>query len=456
MHHLLTPVKTLKPDLRLFLLIISSNNKYKYAGDGDQRRADINNTWGARARNHPEIDYAFMIGGSPFDVYNHHTRELHLKNDDSYDMPTVMSGQPGVWSPMLEKTLRSLDVLQQSLKYPEETQKLEWVVVIDDDTWIETDTILDYLPSAEKGIFHMRGNYGGGGHWIRADKMKWVSTIKNWDNICAHDWGFYQLLIGDRRVEAEDVPGHEEHIDQDPSVLAFTSPYWVPGDKFPLIHYVTRDRMYHLERIRSLKKTEKGAQRRLSFFDAGADGHEWMGAQLKMEQSIIEGETQDERIYSRANHVMVMDDKGWEFIGDVWGMNTRQIFWMMYWPFIDNSADMIIFNVNIDMWGASNEQLDLMWEEGTPRIPESRVEWWINSLNKTVKDQEMLFLSTNAKDRIVLSGWTPDPRLNDLLGYTYRHRKDRILYRRCPYERVVELYSQKNEMYQSDRTYHTV
>lgn len=454
--HLLTPVKTLKPNLRLFFLIISSNNKYRYAGDGDQRRADINNTWGVRAREHPEMDYAFMIGDSPVDCYNHHTRELHLKEDDSYDMPTVLNGKEGTWSPMFDKTIRSISILDSSLKLPEGAPKLEWVVVIDDDTWINTDNILDNLPDPEQGIFHMRGNYGGSGHWIRGDKLKWVAGLKNWDNICSHDWAFYQLLIGDRRQDAEDKHGHQEHIDQDPSVLASTSPYWISGDKYSLIHYVTRDRMYHLERIRELQKTEKGPQRRLSFFDAGAGGHEWMGAPLKMEQSVIEGETDDSRIYTRANHALVMDDKGWEFIGDIWGMHSQQIFWSMFWPFSEKSADMIVLNANIDMWGDTNVSLELNWELGCPKIPEDILDWWIKALDKTVAEQEMLFLSTSAKDRIVLPGWTPDPRLNDLLGYNWRHRKDRILYRRCTWDRVVELYSQKNEMYQSNRTYHVV
>lgn len=266
------------------------------------RRMDAINTWVGDAL-YKGHDVVFVVGGSETLWYDDNSRTLHLNVSDEYEN--------SVLSNLFEKG-------KSGLKWCLENKDFDVLYTCDDDVYINLEQFLKIEMTHD---YMSTGPLGGGGFFLN---KKSIQTILNYDNkgFRVADQAIYNAVLNDNTITKN---------------LNFnkSTPFYVPGELYATIHYVTGKRSYYLHNIFRFFNENGYTNRKII-----------LGGPLnspKLNEVVSYESTLGRR--TPRWYDFVIDPNGWEYHGGY--LRSQIVFNKLidFWPYAENATKFFVINI---------------------------------------------------------------------------------------------------------------
>jgi len=321
------------------------------------RKLDAINTWVIDVINSAN-DVIFFDGGNESVYYDENSRTLHLTENDGYENDILSILFPKVKS---------------ALKWALENKEFDMLYLCDDDIYIN---IQQFLKIEMKYDYMGTGSMGGGGFFFN---KKSINTILNYENT--------KFRVCDQAIY--------DAISSDETITKFFSneksyPFYLPGELYATIHYVTGKRSYFLHNIFN-HFNENGYTNRKIILGGGID--------MSKANELVSYESTFKRKTPRW-YDFTIDPNGWEFHGGY----VRSLLMLgnleNFWPYAENSTKMFVLNFNALLHDYRNT--DLFYE---------KLNFLINKCEYSLIDERNLFLLSETNEDI--DGWMIDESIKE-------------------------------------------
>ncbi len=366
----------------LFLVITSKTHNHNDAVVIDRvdltRKMDILNTWGQDV-----IDYGheivFIQGSSDSVFYDEKTKTLHLDVSDDYES----GGKP---SPLFDK-------VQKSLKWVVENVYFDILYLCDDDVYVN---LPNFLQTDFSYDFMSHGALGGGGFVLSKKSIDTILKAKlNTHQNC--DTAIFDLIR--TKSQENNLRIHTNNNNN--------YPFYVPGELFSTVHYVTGKRMYHLNYLTKFYQ-ENGYTNRKIILGGPLDS-------TKRNDFVTYESSRNEttpRWYD-----FVVDKNGWEYHGGYIRSNLLFQNLRNFWPYGVKSTKFFVLNFQSILSDYLN----------TPSF-QTNLNFIIKKCEESLINKKNLFLISHTP--VQLEGWKIDDSIKESHKLNYELLNTCFFYRK--------------------------
>jgi hypothetical protein len=363
---------------KILFLVVSSKTYLGHNTNIDRvdltRRMDAINTWVGDAL-YKGHDVVFLEGGSETVWYDDNSKTLHLNVSDEYENSEL--------SNLLPKA-------QAGLRWSLENKDFDILYLCDDDVYINLEQFLKIEMTHDcMGV----GSLGGGGYFLN---KKSIQTILNYENkgFRVADQAIYSALIDDNTIT--------KNFEYKKS-----APFYVPGELYATIHYVTGKRSYYLHNIFRFFNENGYTNRKIIL--GGPLNSQKLNEVVSYESTLSK---KTPRWYD-----FIIDPNGWEYHGGY--LRSLIVFnsIIQFWPYAENATKFFVVNFETilhDYIGTSyfNTNLNKL----------------ITLCENSLIDKNNILLCSSKEETI--DGWVLDNSVREFHNLNFEHLNDYNFYRK--------------------------
>ena len=341
----------------LFLVLTSKTHDHRGNLNIDRvdltRKLDAINTWVGDVLESGN-DVIFFDGENEQVWFDEDSKTLHLTDYDGYE--------DGVSLTKLFPKVKS------ALKWVYENKEFDTLYICDDDIYIN---LPEFLKVSFTHDFMSHGSLGGGGFFLTKNAIKSIINYENTHHKHC-DQLIFDIIVNDSTIT--------KSFDNSSS-----SPYYIPGELYSTIHYVTGKRSYFLHNIFKFYN-ENGYTNRKIILGGGLDSYR--------KNEIVSYESSVGRKTSRW-YDFTVDPNNWEYHGGYARSTVSVNNLKNFWPYGKKSTKFFVINFNYLLSDYINS--DLFY---------TNLEFIINKCEESLIDGGDLFLMSEKNENI--NGWVID------------------------------------------------
>jgi hypothetical protein len=366
------------------LFVVTSSKTHDHSGSFTidrvdlTRRLDVINTWGEDVIEYGH-DIIFFEGGSEVEYYNDDTKTLHLTESDIYE-------STGTISLLFNK-------VQSAFKWILKNKDFDIVYNCDDDVYVNLHQFLKLDLSYD---FMSHGAYGGGGFIMSRRVMELIADYKN-EQFQNCDVAMYNVVMNN--YSSENLKINNSNFS--------SSPFYVPGELYSTVHYVSGKRAYFIHNI--FKYFHENGYTNRKIILGG-----YLDSQKK--NPIVSYESTVVRKTSRW-YDFTVDKNNWEYHGSYIRSNLSFNNLKNYWPYSKKSTKYFVINFkNILSDYLKTEHFDL------------NLNYLIEKCKESLIDDRNLFLMSDGNEEI--KGWVIDNDIKERYKLNFELLDNCNFYRR--------------------------
>lgn len=362
----------------LFLVVSSKTHVHGNILNIDRvdltRRMDAINTWVGDVL-HKGYDVVFLEGGSETVWYDDNSKTLHLTDNDEYENSDL--------SNLLTKA-------KSGLRWSLENKDFDILYLCDDDVYINLEQFLKIEITHDcMGA----GSLGGAGYFLNKKSIQTILDYKNKDFRVA-DQAIYNAIKDDNSLT--------KNFAYNKSAI-----FYVPGELYATIHYVTGKRSYYLHNIFRFFN-ENGYTNRKIILGGPLDSQKLN--EVVSYESTLGRKTP--RWYD-----FVIDPNGWEYHG---GYPRSTIIFnrlIDFWPYAENGTKFFVINIETIL----NDSI------GTPSF-NTNLNKLVGLCESSLIDKNNILLCSSKEENI--DGWVLDNSVKESLNLNFEYLNEYNFYRK--------------------------
>ena len=341
----------------LFLVLTSKTHNH-----GDQlnidrvdltRKLDAINTWVGDVLD-TDNDVIFFDGENENVSFDENSKTLHLTDYDGYEDGVSLS--------------KLFPKVKSALKWVYENKEFDTLYLCDDDIYVN---LPEFLKINFDHDFMMHGSLGGGGFFFN---RKSINSVINYEN--THHKHCDQLIF--------DIINTDSTLTK-----SFGNdrccPYYIPGELYSTVHYVTGKRSYFLHNIFKFYH-ENGYTNRKIILGGGLDSYH--KNKMVSYESLVGRKTP--RWYD-----FTVDPNNWEYHGGYARSSLSINNLKNFWPYGEKTTKFFIINFD-----------NLLSDYTNTNLFYPNLEYIINKCEESLIDNGDVFLMSEKNETI--NGWVID------------------------------------------------
>jgi hypothetical protein len=363
----------------LFLVVSSKTHVHGNILNIDRvdltRRMDAINTWVGDAL-YKGHDVVFLEGGSENVWYDDNSKTLHLNVSDEYENSEL--------SNLLSKA-------KAGLRWSLENKDFDILYLCDDDVYVNLEQFLKIEMTHD---CMCSGSLGGGGFFLN---KKSIQTILNFENegFRVADQAIYNSIRDDNTIT--------KNFHQNKSAA-----FYVPGELYATIHYVTGKRSYYLHNIFRFFN-ENGYTNRKIILGGPVNS-------IKLNEVVSYESTLGRK--TPRWYDFVIDPNGWEYHGGYARSLVVYNNLIDFWPYAENATKFFVVNIETMF----NDYI------GTPYF-NTNLNKLITLCENSLIDKNNILLCSSKEETI--DGWVLDNSVKESHKLNFEHLNDYNFYRKA-------------------------
>lgn len=362
----------------LFLVVSSKTHNHGTFFNIDRvdltRRMDAINTWVGDAL-YKGHDVVFLVGGSETVWYDDNSKTLHLTDSDEYENSEI--------SNLLVKA-------KSGLRWSLENKDFDVLYLCDDDVYINLEQFLKIEMNHDcMGA----GSLGGGGYFLN---KKSIQTILNYENksFRVADQAIYNAILGDNTI-TKDFTYNKSAV------------FYVPGELYATIHYVTGKRSYYLHNIFRFFN-ENGYTNRKIILGGPFDC-------TKLNEVVTYESTVGRK--TPRWYDFVVDPNGWEYHGGYLRSLIILDRLINFWPYAENATKFFVVNIETMLGDYIGHQ-----------IFNTKFNTLVSLCENSLIDKKNILLCSSKEEN--LDGWVLDNSVKESLGLNFEYLNQYNFYKK--------------------------
>jgi len=365
--------------MKILFLVVSSKTHVHYESINIDRvdltrKLDAINTWVGDVL-HKGHDVVFFDGGNENEWYDDNSKTLHLTEDDGYENYELSTLFPKVKS---------------ALRWSLNNRDFDILYLCDDDIYINLEQFLkiemvhDYMGT---------GGYGGAGFFFN---KKSIQTILNYENkefrVC--DQAIYDAISKDETIT--------KNFSYNKSAV-----FYVPGELYATIHYVTGKRSYYLHNTFRFFN-ENGYTNRKIILGGPLD--------CVKRNEVVSYESTLGRKTPRW-YDFVIDPNGWEYHSGYMRSNITFNQLNEFWPYAENGTKFFVINFE-----------SVLYDYIGHPIFNTTLNRLINLCESSLIDKNNILLCSSKNE--IVDGWVLDNSVKESLNLNYENLNNYNFYKK--------------------------
>jgi hypothetical protein len=362
----------------LFLILTSKEHNHQNNFNIDRvdltRKLDVINTWVTDAL-YLGHEVIFFDGGNEIEYYDENSRTLHLNTPDGYESENTIS-------PLYLKVKKATEWVYNNIDF-------DYTYICDDDVYVNLKEFL----KIDFNYDFISNRFLGGGGFLYSRKGLKVLIDNEINDLGNCDTLIYKLMYSNSNIKKINN-------------YSFC-PFYIPGELYSTIHYVTGKRMYFVHNlIKNFQENSNTNRKIILNFPFN----------IMKKNIIVSYESKVNRI-SKRYYDYTTDPNGWEYHGNYQRSHITIESLKKFFPYAENSTKFFVINFNSLLSDYIN----------FPNYEEN-FNFIINNCEKSLINKNNLLLCSDKEENII--GWELDNDAKEKYQLTFEELNNYYYYKK--------------------------